>query len=1171
LLDDGLEGFLAQYKDTNVPPSLLEVIYKALTSTLTSRDEVEKQLASEDLLCPSLIEFQAAIRKSPSSKTGGPTGCTYDMIKLWPQEMITAVHAHIKSIWTTGRVPSFWNDKLLKPIPKATGVFSLGNLRPIMLLETTRKLWTGIIIRKIKNTWENTKILRPQQYGFRPHRSCFSALSQMIAVVEEAYESSAPLFMTSWDAVKAFDNVERPIACLALRRLGVPKQLATLLAYIDESDSIRVLTPFGISHPHSSRTFSSRKGNGQGDIMSPDKWTAVSDIGLTALSLLGGDFYTRGQDGILSLARDTAYADDEESYSSSITLMQQKADIKSATSIVLRLPLAISKFRFSVLQDSTWELPTGTPTLTLHGQGWTPIPITPSAVNQIKYLGAIQEVHTTSKGGLPEVLQEINTEIQRLNLRAGSPEAINLVIRAALGASVEYKVSCSCWPLSTYRTLDGDIRKSMKARLHLPSSFPTTLLYAHRQCGGLKTHSIALNAQINKLRLLRTSLASDPSTRAAISSLLGRAVRDTSGEWMGGVSSLSKLPFQRDCWARSLAEFLLEQDVTLHFTSDLAGNSLDTPIAELITNWSEVRPEMEQLGLSVIGDIVQHDRGNIPQLIISSRLAVLQLLAWRTPPFLPSETHILRPGQLWKADGKQLIDEILGWDSTLQQFCVRQWQMTNKGGRITLGQRVELTSTSRGAGSDTWYPMAHCMRYSTRLLLSADLFHNGSVSRKILFFCSAQVLPRHKKQFAISSYKDTSEIICTDGSWREVYNTYPPTSIGGCGIVIIPAESRSISWQAGFQTTSLPVPERAFVMELTAALTGYLIGLQRRTKFMIWTDCKAAISSLTPPFEQPAHHLKVFQRIAEGLRERFQGPHLHSLLRWVRSHGDKEAPSPQWAPETYGNIMADKMASRQEGEIQSVEEALKTLGDYTQWELWTVGANPQLVIEDIAVKGMKLAVQHYLQGRDHNKGNVQFHELTWLSKCYSDQTLLQWGSALKLLLRRFDRDMPHAEIPQCPCTQGPSSLNHALSSDCLLSHHTKIKDQARTDISLMLRNSPEILRLILSAMTNNSDIWRGQLTSTFWGSSCIISHLTEDPRGTIKTLKQVTRILVESSLSIYHQITNNLFKKNPHPEIPISARRKRSQQFPHKQNTPTLQKIRASTMSKKITDFFKRK
>ena len=130
--------------------------------------------------------------------------------------------------------------------------------------------------------------------------------------------------------------------------MGVPKKLANLLANIDDKDSVKVLTPHG--RLPGALEFHTCRGNGQGDVLSPNKWTMLADIGLTALATVAGDLYIRGKDGVLTLARDTAFCDDEESYAATLESMQQKADIKSAVALVLRLPLAINKFRFHSLK-----------------------------------------------------------------------------------------------------------------------------------------------------------------------------------------------------------------------------------------------------------------------------------------------------------------------------------------------------------------------------------------------------------------------------------------------------------------------------------------------------------------------------------------------------------------------------------------------------------------------------------------------------------------------------------------------------------------------------------------------------------------------------------------------------------------------------------------------------
>ena len=64
-----------------------------------------------------------------------------------------------------------------------------GNLnacRPITLVEVERKLWMGIIVKKIKKVWEWFEILQPNQHSGRKGRGTHTATIESVNIIEQA-------------------------------------------------------------------------------------------------------------------------------------------------------------------------------------------------------------------------------------------------------------------------------------------------------------------------------------------------------------------------------------------------------------------------------------------------------------------------------------------------------------------------------------------------------------------------------------------------------------------------------------------------------------------------------------------------------------------------------------------------------------------------------------------------------------------------------------------------------------------------------------------------------------------------------------------------------------------------------------------------------------------------
>ena len=128
-----------------------------------------------------------------------------------------------------------WKKVLLVPIPKQPGTKHIDQLRPIQLLETTRKVWFSFIWRRKIQTLRRKKAICSSQYGSQ--RACETAqpLQQLIASIEAAHVQAKELHIISVDMRRAFDFVPRRVGMqLALHRFGLDKELVQKL--VDTSD-----------------------------------------------------------------------------------------------------------------------------------------------------------------------------------------------------------------------------------------------------------------------------------------------------------------------------------------------------------------------------------------------------------------------------------------------------------------------------------------------------------------------------------------------------------------------------------------------------------------------------------------------------------------------------------------------------------------------------------------------------------------------------------------------------------------------------------------------------------------------------------------------------------------------------------------------------------------------
>ena len=215
--------------------------------------------------------------------------------------------------------------KLIQFLQKVPGSASLNDLRPIGLIEITRKVWSIIILRKITNVLRKYKILADSQYGFRQGHGVDSHIIQLLSILEDAKEKEFNIDLASWDQKKAFDSIGKNLQYIGWRRVGVSPEIARWLASLDLNGVYVVKSKYAC-HELSSRVhcindmlsicaklgLTASRGATQGDVISPTAWNVTFDPLIRMLER----FYSKhplhltGPDSTVYRLGPLAYADD---------------------------------------------------------------------------------------------------------------------------------------------------------------------------------------------------------------------------------------------------------------------------------------------------------------------------------------------------------------------------------------------------------------------------------------------------------------------------------------------------------------------------------------------------------------------------------------------------------------------------------------------------------------------------------------------------------------------------------------------------------------------------------------------------------------------------------------------------------------------------------------------
>ena len=103
--------------DMGIPDDVSPPIRVGLLKKPASMECIEesKELAH---YVPSLEQFKSHIKHLNPRSAGGPTGLTYLLVQLWPDEVKGKIYEELRINWVEKRTSKLWSMKLLQAIPK---------------------------------------------------------------------------------------------------------------------------------------------------------------------------------------------------------------------------------------------------------------------------------------------------------------------------------------------------------------------------------------------------------------------------------------------------------------------------------------------------------------------------------------------------------------------------------------------------------------------------------------------------------------------------------------------------------------------------------------------------------------------------------------------------------------------------------------------------------------------------------------------------------------------------------------------------------------------------------------------------------------------------------------------------------------------------------------------
>ena len=107
------------------------------------------------------------------------------------------------------------------PMPKKPAdIPSINDLRPLILVEAVRKVWSKLVLHKLKTVGMEVPLLNNAQHGYSAHLSTMTASLLHINLLEDVIDRNNKLHTSSYDLSKAFDSVSKNVHAYGVETTG---------------------------------------------------------------------------------------------------------------------------------------------------------------------------------------------------------------------------------------------------------------------------------------------------------------------------------------------------------------------------------------------------------------------------------------------------------------------------------------------------------------------------------------------------------------------------------------------------------------------------------------------------------------------------------------------------------------------------------------------------------------------------------------------------------------------------------------------------------------------------------------------------------------------------------------------------------------------------------------
>ena len=167
-------------------------------------NNTKKEILEEDI---NLTEIETVLFKMKNNKSPGPDGYSYEFFKIFWEDLKFLMLNTFKEYLNNKRISDQQNLGIITCLPKqGKDRRYMKNWRPITLLNSTYKIFSGLLAERIKSTLG--ELIHNDQKGFVQNRFIGENIRLIHDIMTECETDNIQSFMILVDFEKAFDTLD---------------------------------------------------------------------------------------------------------------------------------------------------------------------------------------------------------------------------------------------------------------------------------------------------------------------------------------------------------------------------------------------------------------------------------------------------------------------------------------------------------------------------------------------------------------------------------------------------------------------------------------------------------------------------------------------------------------------------------------------------------------------------------------------------------------------------------------------------------------------------------------------------------------------------------------------------------------------------------------------------